>query len=374
MLFKEVIGQEETKVKLIQSVQTGRIAHAQLFFGADGCGTLPLALAYTQYIACTNRKEDDSCGVCPGCRKFAKLAHPDLHFAFPVNTTKSVDKDPVSDNFIKEWREFILINPYFRPGQWYEYIGLENKQGLISKNESEAILRKLSFKSFESDYKFMIIWLPEKMNPTSANMLLKLLEEPPEKTIFILVSDEPNQLLITITSRTQPIKVPPLENEPLRKKIAEQFTLSEAQIQHVIRLANGSYIQALEVINTSADNEFNLEQFAFIMRSCYGRRFTDINLWVEEMSSIGREKLKNFFTYANKLIRENFIMNIKSHELNYMTEKEREFSQKFHPFINGNNVVAIYNELNQASADIERNAYAKIVLLDLALKIVKIIR
>jgi DNA polymerase III subunit delta' len=374
MLFKEVIGQEEIKAKLINSVQTGRIAHAQLFFGPDGSGTLPLALAYAQYIACTNRNETDSCGVCPACRKFSKLAHPDLHFAFPVNTTKSVDKDPVSDNFIKEWREFVLSNPYFLPGQWYDFMGLENKQGLISKNESEAILRKLSFKSFESDYKIMIIWLPEKMNPTAANMLLKLLEEPPEKTIFLLVSEEPNQLLITIASRAQPVKVPPLDAEPLRQKIAEQFSFSEAQLQQITRLANGSYIKVLEVINSSAENEYNLEQFAFIMRSCYGRKFPDINKWVEEMSGIGREKLKIFFNYSIRMIRENFIMNLKTHELNYMTEKEHEFSVRFHPYINGNNVISIYNEMNKACADIERNGYAKIILLDLSLKIIKIIR
>jgi len=374
MLFKDVTGQDAIKAKLVNSVQTGRIAHAQLFFGPDGSGTLPLALAYSQYIVCTNRGETDSCGVCPGCRKFSKLAHPDLHFAFPVNTSKSVDKDPVSDNFIKEWREFVLENPYFRAGQWYNYIGLENKQGLISKNESEAILRKLSFKAYESDYKIMIVWLPEKMNPTAANMLLKLLEEPPEKTIFLLVSDEPNHLLVTITSRTQPIKLPAIDDNPLRKKISSQFTLSGAQLQHVTRLANGSYIRAIEAINTSTENEFCLEKFSSIMRLCYGRKFIEINIWVEEMAGIGREKLKNFFQYSVRLIRENLIMNLKNQEIVYLNEKELEFSSKFYPYINGNNVISIYNEMNKASFDIERNAYAKIVLLDLSLKIVKAIR
>jgi DNA polymerase III subunit delta' len=374
MFFSEVIGQDEVKNKLRSSVLGGRIPHAQLFFGPDGSGTLAMAIAYAQYVGCTGRTEEDSCGICPGCRKITKLMHPDLHFAFPVNTSKNIDKEPVSDDYIKEWREFVLSNPYFRSNQWYDYIGLENKQGLISKNESELIIRKLNLKSFESDYKFMIIWLPEKMNPTSANMLLKLIEEPPEKTVFLLVSEEPAQVLVTIASRTQPIKLSRIDNESLAEAISGRFELNNEQLQNTIRLANGNFIQALEAINSSAENEFNFEYFTSIMRMCYKRSYPEINTWVEEMSGIGREKLKNFFEYAIRLVRENFISNLKNQDIVYMTDKEAEFSQRFHPYINGRNVISIYNEISKASADIERNGYAKLVLFDFSLRIVKLIR
>jgi len=300
--------------------------------------------------------------------------HPDLHFAFPVNTSKSIDKEPVSDDFIKEWRDFVLSNPYFTSSQWYDFIGLENKQGLISKNESQLIIRKLNLKSFESDYKFMIIWLPEKMNATSANMLLKLLEEPPEKTVFLMVSEEPSHLLVTITSRTQPIKLSRIDDESLANAISAKFALNLEQIQNVTRLANGNYIQALEIINSSSESEFNFEYFTSFMRYCYKPSYLDINNWVEEMSGIGREKLKSFFEYAIRLVRENFIMNLKNQEIIYLTDKEAEFSQRFHPYINGRNVISIYNEISRASADIERNGYAKLVLFDFSLRIVRLIR
>jgi DNA polymerase-3 subunit delta' len=374
MFFSEVIGQDEVKNKLKSSVLSGRIPHAQLFFGPDGSGTLALAIAYAQYVGCLNRNEHDSCGICSCCRKMAKLMHPDLHFAFPVNTSKNVDKEPVSDDFIKEWREFVLSTPYFNSHQWYDFIGLENKQGLISKNESELIIRKLNLKSFESDYKFMIIWLPEKMNATSANMLLKLLEEPPEKTVFLMVSEDPAQLLVTIASRTQPIKLTGIDDKSMEQALSGKFTLTAEQLQNTVRLANGNFIKALETINTTSENEFNFEYFTSIMRLCYSRNYLEINNWVEEMSGIGREKLKDFFEYSIRLVRENFIMNLKNQDIVYLTDKEAKFSQQFHPFINGRNVIPIYNEISRASADIERNGYAKLVLFDFSLRIVKLIR
>jgi DNA polymerase-3 subunit delta' len=374
MFFSDVIGQDEVKSKLINSVNSGRIPHAQLFFGPDGSGSLAMAIAYAQFVGCSNRSEHDSCGTCPSCRKMGKLMHPDLHFAFPVNTSKSIDKEPVSDDYIKEWREFVLSMPYFTSHQWYDFIGLENKQGLISKYESELIIRKLNLKSFESDYKFMVIWLPEKMNPTSANMLLKLLEEPPEKTLFLMVSEEPSQLLVTIASRTQPIKLSAIDVHSMSGALRSKFSLTEEEIQNACRLANGNFIKALEAINTTSENEFNFEYFISIMRFCYSRNFLEINNWVEEMSTIGRERLKNFFDYSIRLVRENFIMNLKNQDILYLTNKEAEFSKQFHPFINGANVIPIYNEISRASADIERNGYAKLVLFDFSLRIVKLIR
>lgn len=374
MKFSKVIGQDKIKEQLLASVKAGRIPHAQIFHGPEGCGSLPLAIAYAQYIACTDKKENDSCGECTSCKKFEHLTHPDLHFSFPVNTSKGVSKDPTSDDYIKSWREFILQSPYFRSSQWFNYMGIENKQGLISKNESELIIRKLSLKSFESDYKFLILWLPEKMNATSANMLLKLVEEPPEKTLFLLVSETPEEVLLTISSRTQPVKLSGIDMEALKTRLTENFNLSESEAKSIARLANGNFISAREIMETTEENAYNFERFTTLMRFCYGRKIQEINGWVDEMAGSGRERLKSFFSYAARLIRENFIMNLKNDEIVYLTREEEQFSQKFHPFINGRNIIAITNEFDQASSDIERNANARIVLFDMALKIVKQIR
>ncbi len=374
MQFNKVIGQNKVKEHFMHSVKSGRIPHAQMFFGPEGCGSLPLAIAYAQYIACTGNKETDSCGNCPSCKKFEKLIHPDLHFAYPVNTTKRISKDPTSDDFIKSWREQVIENPYFRPSHWYNFIGLENKQGLISKKESEAIIHKLSLKSFESDYKFLILWLPEKMNPTSGNMLLKLIEEPPENTIFLLVSEKPEEVLLTISSRTQLVKLSRLSAEEITTALITNYQAPEDYAKNAARLANGNMIAALENLETTEENEFNLEQFTSIMRLCYTRNIPEINNWVDSMAGIGRERQKSFFSYTLRLIRENFIMNLKNDEIIYMSDDERKFSEKFHPFINGRNILGITEEFNSASSDIERNANAKIVLFDMSLKIVKLIR
>jgi DNA polymerase-3 subunit delta' len=372
MLFSEVIGQDEVKAKLRASVKTDRIPHAQMFFGPEGSGALPMAIAYAQYISCTNRGEIEACGTCPCCRKYSKLVHPDLHFAFPVNTSEKVTKDPVSDDYINEWRDFVLSTPYFHSNHWYNFIGIENKQGLISKNDSEAIIRKLGFKSFESDYKIMIIWLPEKMHITAANMLLKLIEEPPAKTLFLLVCEEPEKVLVTLSSRAQIIKLSHIDNNTLKEALINKFELDTQQLENVIRIANGNYIQAVEIIESSADNELYFERFTDIMRFCYKPDFLKINDWVEEMAGIGREKLKKFLNYALHLIRENFVLNLGNPKLVYLSSRESEFSRRFHPYINGNNVVKICDEMNHASYDIERNAYIKVVLFDFALRLVKI--
>lgn len=374
MQFNQVIGQKKVKEHLIQSAKNGRVAHAQMFFGPEGCGSLPLAIAYAQYIACTGSKDFDSCGECPSCKKFEKLIHPDLHFAYPVNTTKGISKDPTSDDYIKSWREQVLENPYFRPSHWYSFIGIENKQGLISKNESEAIMHKLNLKPFESEYKFLILWLPEKMNPTSGNMLLKLIEEPPTNTIFLLISEQPEEVLLTISSRTQPVKLSRLSTEEISAALKKNYQAPEDYANNAARLANGNMIAALENLETTEENEFNFEQFTNIMRLCYARNIPDINNWVDKMAGIGRERQKSFFNYTLRLIRENFIMNLKNDEIVYLSDDERKFSEKFHPFINGRNILSITDEFNSASSDIERNANAKIVLFDMSLKIVKLIR
>jgi len=374
MFFSDIIGQEGIKNKLRASLKLKRIPHAQMIYGPQGTGNLPLAIAYAQYIACTGEKDADSCGICPSCQKFIKLIHPDLHFAFPVNTTNNISKDPTSDDFIKEWREFVLSNPYFGPTNWYNHIGIQNKQGLINKKEADLIIHKLNLRPFESEFKFMIIWLPEKMNLSAANHLLKLIEEPPLNTFFILVSDDPGQVLLTIASRTQSVKLSSIDEKSLTLALEKKNSLSSTEIKNIVRLANGNYIKALEIINTAEEYDFNFEKFTGIMRHCWSREYISVNEWVEEMAGLGRERLKSFFDYASRLIRENFISNTGLPELIYLTDKEENFTKKFHPYINGRNITKLYTEINKASSDIERNGYAKIILFDFSLQVMKLIR
>lgn len=373
MLFKEIIGQQKIKERLTQTVKDNRISHAQLFLGPEGNGKLALAIAYAQYISCTNRQENDSCGVCPSCLKFTKLVHPDLHFVYPVATSKTVKKDPVSDDYIAQWREAIIENPYLSQGRWYDIIDVENKQGLISKQESNEIIRKLNLKTFEADYKTLIMWLPEKMNASAANTLLKMIEEPPTKTLFILVSENSEQIIPTILSRTQLIKIPQIDQLSLHAAICERFELSADKASDIVHLANGNYLNVLNLMDTTDENSENHQRFVELMRFCYQNKVIEIVDWVDSVSAIGREKQKTFLEYAIRMIRENFMLNLNQKQIVYLTQQESEFSQKFFPFINKDNVFKIYEHLNRACVDVEMNANGKIVFLDLGLKLVKLI-
>jgi len=374
MRFSEVAGHADLKRQLVQSVAEQRVPHAQLFHGPEGSGSLALALAYATYLSCSDRQADDSCGRCPSCLKFDRLIHPDLHFVFPVFTTKSVKKDPVSDDFIAEWRKVLLESPYITPNQWYSYIGMENKQGSIIKRESEEIMRKLQLKSYESDYKVMIIWMPEKMNQTASNKLLKLIEEPPPMTIFLLVPEDTGPMLPTILSRTQLIRVPRIAEEDLLSALKKKHQLSDEILQSAVKISGGNYVKAEESLMTSEDSAYQLELFIRIMRLAYAREFQEIFEWVEELAGLGRERQKAFLAYAIRMIRENYLLNKEQVELVRMTADEAGFSKKFFPFINDRNVPGMVQELNEAIIHIEANAYARIVFLDFALKLVKLIR
>lgn len=375
MFFRDVIGQDEIKKKLIQTVADGRISHAQLFAGPEGSGSLALALAYAQFISCTNKQEADSCGVCPSCNKYLKLIHPDLHFVFPVNTTEAVTKkEPVSDDFIFKWREMLLEDPYPTLFGWYERIGIENKQGIINVRESAEIIRKLNLKTFESDYKIMIIWLPEKMNLASANKLLKILEEPYENTVFMLVTESPGQIIPTILSRTQILKIPAIEPGPMTEALKKMFEMSDSEIQDAVRLSQGNYNKAVEYIQKSEETDVNFERFGSIMRLAYSRNLKGILDWIDHMATLGREKQKNFLVYSLRLTRENYMMNMGNVELVRMSAKEKEFASKFSAFIHHNNAPLIAEEFNKACIHIEANAYDKIVFLDMAMRLIKLIR
>ena len=374
MRFKDIIGQQKTKQRLIQSVKDNRIAHAQLFLGPEGSGNLVLAIAYAQYINCASPADDDSCGTCPSCSKFQKLIHPDLHFVFPVASTKSITKDPVSDDFISQWRKLLLESPYFSLLEWYETIEVENKQGNISKNESQSIIRKLSLKTFEAEYKVMIIWMPERMNIIAANKLLKMLEEPPDKTVFLLVSENSGMMLQTILSRTQLIKISKIEPEDMFSYLKATTNYSDQQLKDAIRLADGNYVRALHVLKSDEENVFNLDRFISLMRLCYNKDVLALLQWTDSLNGIGRERQKNFLSYAQRMIRENFMMNCNVNPLALLTQKEQEFSSRFFPFINNENVYQIVDELNKAQYHIESNGNDKIIFLDLSLKLIKLIR
>lgn len=359
---------------MIQSVTEGRVPHAQLFHGPEGTGSLALALAYASYLSCSDRQAEDSCGRCPSCLKYDKLVHPDLHFAFPVFTTKSVTSNPKSDDFLDKWRTALLGNPYMSIQQWYLSMGLENKQGIINKWESMAIQKKLSLKAYESSHKVMIIWMPEKMNATASNKLLKLLEEPPPMTVFLLVAENTGQILPTILSRMQLIRVPRLSEEELMEALRTDQPEDEEKLKDVIYLSGGNYNHAREILQKGEDARNHLELFIRIMRLSYSRNFQEIFNWVEEVSGLGRERQKAFLNYCIRMIRENFLLHMGTRELVRLGSAEAAFSEKFADFIQEGNAPAIIRELEDACLHIEANAYARIVFLDLSLKLVKLIR
>lgn len=381
MLFREIIGQESTKQQLRQSVREGRIPHAQLFSGISGIGKLQLALAYAQYLNCPHRTEEDSCGTCPTCLQFEKLQHPDLHFVFPI-----VGSDETCDNFLEPWREIILNKHYFDLEDWHTALGVETKQSMIYEKESGEILRKLSLKSYGDGYKVMIIWQPEKMNTTTANKLLKLLEEPPAQTVFLLVSEHPEALLATIQSRVQTIRIPRLETETIAQAL-QQRGISATKATDMARIANGSYLAALKKADESNENQQELRDFIALFRDAYTvgvmrdpqqkyESLKRLRQWSLDMadSKVGRERQKHFLQYAQQQVRENYIRNMAQPELNYQMEDEREFSVKFAPFIHNGNVEAIMNQLDLAERQIEQNGNAKMIFFDLCLQMIVLIK
>jgi DNA polymerase-3 subunit delta' len=372
MFFKDIAGQNELKAKLRTIVEERRISHAQLFEGVAGYGALPLALAYAQYISCTARAED-SCGVCRSCVKYAKLIHPDLHFVFPVNTTAKVKDKAVSDNFIAEWRKIMIDRKYFTEQEWYEHIGIENKQGIISAGEADKILAKLNYKPFESDNKTMIIWLPERLNPTSANRLLKFIEEPPSNTLFILVTENSNNILPTIYSRTQRIKLNPLKEEDIVEKLNESG-FDAKDVFTAARLSEGNYIKALQALQSSELTRVFFDSFIKLMRLAYQNKIIELITWAETMAAMGRERQKAFLVYAERMIRENFILNRDIPEIVYLGFEELEWAKKFSTFINETNVFALYEQFNICIPQISQNGNSKIIFTDLALKVRQLIR
>lgn len=381
MRFCDIIGQETEKRQLRQAVLEGRIPHAQLFAGPAGVGKLALALAYAQYVSCPNRDEHDSCGTCPTCLQFNKLQHPDLHFVFPI--IKGDDGD-VCDAFADKWRGLLKEQRYFDIDDWYRVLGTETKQGMIYEKESGEIMRKLSLKSFSGGYKIMIIWQPEKMNATCANKILKLLEEPPTKTLFLLVSEHPEQLLSTIISRVQEVRIPRLSESDIAAGLQTVYTwLSDQEAKTVAHMANGSYLAALRIMSESEESKGYFDDFVALMRNAWlvGQKkdysaLLKLRQWSYDMadSKVGREKQKAFLQYAQRQIRENYIYNFHCADMNYQTADESQFSSKFAPFIHDSNVERMMNELGKAEQQIAQNGNAKIIFFDLCLQMIVLVK
>jgi len=383
MLFKEIAGNTVVKQKLLDTVKSNRISHGLLFLGQEGCGKLSLAIAYAQFISCKNKHEDDACGTCSSCVKYNKLIHPDLHFVFPVAKNTKFTK-PVSDDFIKEWREFVLSSKFHSYNKWLDFIGTENLQGSIYAQESQEILKKLNLKTFEAEYKIMIIWMAEKMNITAANKLLKILEEPPAKTLFILITEDEGEILTTIRSRTQLVKISRLSEEEIKTELKIKYpNTPEIVINDISRVSNGNMLDAEKIIKERLEQGENhtdniyFEHFSKLMRYAYSAKVLELITWTEDVAGLGREKQKTFLEYCMRMVRENFVMNITQNSENnlvFLANQELDFSLKFNAFISKNNIIQLNQELNDAQQHIERNAYDRIVFLDLALKFVKLLK
>lgn len=371
MFFRDIIGQEDVKERLIASVTKGIIPHAQLFCGTEGVGKLALAIAYAQYLNCLDRHDNDSCGKCSSCLKYKKLIHPDLHFVFPVIKK---DKKEVCDDYIAPWREFVNERPYFSLSQWLAHIDAENSQGLIYAKESEEIIRKLSLKIYEAKYRTMIIWLPEKMHESCANKLLKIIEEPYDKTVFVLVSNTPDQIITTIQSRCQRINIHHIAQQAIVDALESDYNITPDDANTVAHIANGSYLKAIETISLNEEHKFFFNLFVQMMRSSYARSIKDIKAIANEIATVGRERQKNFLVYCQRMIREYFVSNLKQSEMIYLNQDETNFGVRFAPFINERNIIDFSSELTLAERHIEQNVNAKMVFFDLCLKITMLLK
>jgi len=358
--FSEVIGQKEVQERLIQMVREERLPHAIMLCGPAGSGKMALAVAFASYLL----GEDNA--------MVQKLEHPDLHFTYPTIKLPSMSSDhkPVSDDFAREWHELIMQGPYFTLDEWLTAIGAENQQAIITAGESDDLVRKLSLKSSQGGYKVSIIWLPERMNIECANKLLKLIEEPPSQTVFIMICEEPDKLLETIRSRVQRIDVKKIANEDIRLALIEKRGIDENSAQRISRFANGSWLKAMEALRAGSENEQFLDLFIMLMRLAYQRKVRDLRKWSETMSSFGREKQKRFLIFFLHMLRENFMSNFQNSELTYMTQEEENFAKNFARFINEGNILPLYDLANRAIRDIGQNANSKIVFFDFALQMI----
>ncbi len=374
MLFKSVIGQEAVRDQLIRAARGSRVSHALLFHGPEGCGKFPLAMAFAQYLACSDPGPEDSCGVCPSCRKAEKNIHPDIHFVFPVVKSLKGSGEPISDLFIEDWRKYLEAYSYPDLQSWLNFIKVENKQAGIFTKEAESILRKLQLKAFESDHKIVVVWLPEKMNATASNKLLKIIEEPPEKTYFLMVAQSTEEIIPTILSRTQLVRVNKIPDHVLEAHLRVDFPEKGEIIEGVARMSDGNFIQALDLIESNEENQMYFDHFVLWMRMAYGFKIHELLEWVPKMAALGREKQKTFLLYCLHMIKGNFHMNMDMLGIMRLSPEEQKFSERFNQFINADNIERLSLLFSEAIVQIGMNANPRITFLDMSTQLYRLLR
>ncbi|MEE9361903.1 MAG: DNA polymerase III subunit delta' [Cellulophaga sp.] len=378
MLFKDILGLTHIKKHLALSANAGRIPHAQLFVGKEGCGTLPMALAYAQYILCKNSNaentgDNDSCNI-----KCNSLSHPDMHFAFPVANSSKIKSHAVSNNYMEEWRQFVKEQPYGNLFDWYQLIGIEKKQGQIGVDEAHDVVKKLALKSYEGGYKIMLIWFAEKMNISAANKLLKLIEEPPQKTVFILIAEDEEQIIQTIRSRCQILHFPPIAEDAITEALQDKG-LPKNEALRIAHEANGNFNKALDFMHQDSEDLIFDKWFVQWVRSAFKAKgnkaaIHDLINWSDEVSKTGRETQKKFLLYCITVMRQALLLNYNIKSLAFMRIHVTGFSlEKFAPFVHENNIMTITEELESAIYHIERNGNSKIILTDLSIKLTRLL-
>ncbi len=376
MQFQEIIGQDAVKRKLISTIHENRVSHAQLFLGPSGSGKLALAIAYAQFINCNNSSETDSCGVCPSCQQFAKLAHPDLHFSYPIIIRKSGEnKKVVSKDYLKEWREYLLEKHFFPELiEWYSKMETEKKQGVIGADECNDIIKTLSFKSYEGKYKVMIIWRAELLYHSAAPKILKILEEPPEKTLFILIAEKQEQIISTILSRTQTVKIPSLDDQSMANTLSAQFGYSPDQVAPMIRIASGNVNKAINILEESISGEFSSAEFREWMLLCYQRKYKALSDFVGKTSRKSRPGQKQLLSFGLTLSRNCLLSRYGRQDMLAIADQEEEkFTQNFSKFINEKNALTFAGLFEEAISHVDRNGNAAVVFMDVSLKVARLL-
>ncbi len=379
MQFSDILGQEHIKSHLIKSASSGRIPHAQLFVGPDGCGTLPMAIAYAQYILCKNSGSENSDGNESCNLKFNSISHPDLHFIYPTVTTEDVKTKPKSTDFIADWRQFLLDNPYGSLFDWYRTLGVKNKQGEIRVEDAQEILKSLALKSYEGGYKVMIIWMADKMNIASSNKLLKLLEEPTDKTLFLLITENEEDLIQTIRSRCQVLHFNALPEKVIADALISRENIEPRTAAKIAHQSQGNFNKALQMLQEDGEEVYFEKWFVDWVRAAFRAKgnataIHDLISWSELIAGLGRETQKKFLQYCIEMFRQTLLLNYQTTALVYMEPKIEKFKlENFAPFVNGNNIADIFKELSDAVYHIERNGNAKIILTDLSIKLTRLI-
>ncbi len=368
MFFRDIPGQLPVKEKLILNIRNGRISHAQLFLGPEGCGKLAMAIAYARFLCCKNPGSGDACGVCPSCLKFNKLAHPDLNFFYPVASRKQSDKTLISKDYINEWRTFLSRPAYPVLNDWYNHLEIENKQGIISAEDCNEVIRILGYKSFESEYKIVIIWMIERLYHSAAPKLLKILEEPPEKTLFLIVSENQEQILSTILSRTQLVKIPRLADDEVIQGLTQIYGIDEATAREATFIADGNFYQALSFCQSDETTDNHTKFLRDWLRDCYTFKIKEMLDYVEELSKMGRERQKAFLNFGLEIFRQCTLMNFAAGKLVKTNPDVKEFVSKFSKVLRPELAAQMVDEFSKAIYHVERNANPKILFTDLSLK------